>query len=104
MQEFDISRILLPYFQRFCIAEKINGFELYTNLQKSSRYYIPIVNYLAWWSRGMIRASGARGPGFNSRPSPTIFFLLDEIIKIKWFGIVGDRTRGLLNANQTLYH
>ena len=51
--------------------------------KKTSRFYIPSVNYLAWWSRGMIRASGARGPGFNSRPSPTIFFLLDEIIKIK---------------------
>ena len=26
---------------------------------------------MARWSRGMIRASGARGPGFNSRTSPT---------------------------------
>ena len=25
---------------------------------------------VARWSRGMIRASGARGPGFNSRTSP----------------------------------
>ena len=28
----------------------------------------------ARWSRGMIRASGARGPGFNSRTSPLYFF------------------------------
>ena len=26
---------------------------------------------MARWSRGMIRASGARGPGFKSRTSPT---------------------------------
>ena len=70
MQEFDVSRIFLPYFQGFCIAQKINGFKFYTNVQKSSSNYIPFVNYLAWWSRGMIRASGARGPGFNSRNGP----------------------------------
>lgn len=63
----------------------------------------------------MIRASGARGPGFNSRPSPSnpfVFFKKKRETKIIWLeqkwskelGVVGDWTRGLLNANQTLYH
>ena len=34
---------------------------------------------MARWSRGMIRASGARGPGFNSRTSP--YFLRSKIME-----------------------
>ena len=64
----------------------------------------------------MIRASGARGPGFKSRTSPSILYFCHLFndkrdffggffcYHIKMAGDVGDRTRGLLNANQTLYH
>ena len=33
---------------------------------------------VARWSRGMIRASGARGPGFNSRTSPQLVLHLNK--------------------------
>ena len=39
------------------------------------------VPHVARWSRGMIRASGARGPGFKSRTSPMIF--LNLLLQIK---------------------
>ena len=35
----------------------------------------------ARWSRGMIRASGARGPGFNSRTSPLYFFVVQNLVE-----------------------
>ena len=36
----------------------------------------------ACWSRGMIRASGARGPGFKSRTSPIFNFFSHTVCDI----------------------
>ena len=32
--------------------------------------FVYVMNAMACWSSGMIRASGARGPGFDSRTGP----------------------------------
>ena len=37
---------------------------------------------MAQWSRGMIGASGAPGPGFKSRLSPTNFYFLESLLKL----------------------
>ena len=38
---------------------------------------------LARWSRGMILASGARGPGFKSRTSPPADFVRSLLVSVK---------------------
>ena len=55
------------------------------NRKKNKVKFSAHCSQVAWWSRGMIRASGARGPGFNSRPCP-IFFLCYAVISSEEIG------------------
>ena len=56
-----------------CVVGKVGagGFEYSHRCGKARQRLMSIKNQLAAWSSGMILASGARGPGFNSRSSPS---------------------------------
>ena len=78
-----ILRIILNIIKGAIVLALLYFFIVSIDLLGSSFQLIAGNYYLlqaARWSRGMIRASGARGPGFKSRTSP--FLLVVATFKV----------------------
>ena len=60
-----------------------------------SKAYVHAASASAAWSSGMILASGARGPGFNSRSSPLAFIIRAAISSTTWQALPARRDYNL---------
>ena len=84
---FKLFEIIMPtvepaiwIFYYIVRSSKYHSYEINVTLVEV-KIWIPNVT-MARWSRGMILASGARGPGFKSRTSPTGGFCQWNCFKI----------------------
>ena len=77
---------------------RINFISIFTSRDKSDTIYFHLISYYAkcssargepfekaQWSRGMIPALGAGGPGFKSRLSPYTFFFFLSFFSLTFF-------------------
>jgi hypothetical protein len=90
--KFEISRISFT-------SEKSSFFYKTRYFLKPNQIFLIVVKSVAHWSSRMILASGARGPGFNSRMGPYGHTLKNVIINMMSSPITNSNARILGNSN-----